>query len=81
MYHVYVTCGALYSTAWTADDDMEHEHGAMCTYSRFYYNPTDRYFVNFNFHSNLFNPHEYITHADVRVREWCRGWAGHCGSR
>ena len=25
MYHVYVTCGALYSTAWTADDDMEHE--------------------------------------------------------
>ena len=31
MYHVYVTCGALYSTAWTADDVMEHEHGDVCT--------------------------------------------------
>ena len=43
MYHVYVMCRALYSTAWTAGDDMEHEHGAVSIFDLLFFSVLIRY--------------------------------------
>ena len=48
MHNVNYMCRIMCDTTWDAIGENEHECAVACTKIRFYYNPTDRYFVNFN---------------------------------